>query len=134
MECVTFDLAKKLKEIGFKEGCFFYYIPSSKDLIPNINQWRGGNVEDCLYSYNSLGKDAYTSDFVDAPTVSQAVEWLESKHKLFILVDCCWAESITWSVSIKSIQSSEEWEVGACYHSHGQALLAGIEFILTKII
>lgn len=134
MEYVPFDLAKKLKEKGFKEKCYYYYLPSSKDLIPNINLWRGGSIDDCLYSHNSLREDVLTSEFVDAPTITQVVEWLESRYGLFIHVDCCWAETTTWSVEVKNTRSFGEWEVGIYYDSHKEALLAGIEFILTKLI
>lgn len=134
MECVSFDLAKKLKEKGFGEKCYHYYLPSG-ELHPNKNQWRGGSAEDCLYSHNSLMKDVFIlQTFLDAPTITQVVEWLESKYGLFIHVDCCWAETTTWDVEVKNTRGFGQWDVGNYYNSHKEALLAGIEFILTKLI
>lgn len=83
-EFVTYEISVKLKEKGFKEKCFAYYYPKGSELIFNANQFRGGIVEDCLYSNNSLPNDCMASDFVDAPTISQVLKWLREKKSLHI--------------------------------------------------
>ena len=79
---VTFKIAKKLEEKGFKEKCYAYYSPVNNELRYNIYQFRGGSLYDCLYSYNSLPKEVVTSDFIDAPTISQVLKWLRDEKKI----------------------------------------------------
>lgn len=40
---VPFELAKKLKEKGFKEECIAYY-HADGELLYNIGQYRGGEI------------------------------------------------------------------------------------------
>ncbi len=87
---VPFEIARKLKEKGFKEKCYAYYFPVNNELCYNINQFRGGNLYDCLYSYNSLPKELVASDFIDAPTISQVLKWLR-EEKIHIS-PCCYKD------------------------------------------
>jgi hypothetical protein len=80
------ELAIKLKEKGFKEKCYAYYFPVNNELIHNTNQFRGGNLYDCLHSYNSLPKEVATSDFIDAPTITQVMKWLRVKKEIDIVI------------------------------------------------
>lgn len=63
---VSFDLAKKLKEKGFKEQCLAYY---SKDTEFYYNASYGSDVESAFKSFNSQ-PNLICGKRVDAPTIS----------------------------------------------------------------
>ncbi len=63
---IPYELAVKLKELGFKEDCFGYYGYSKKLHI------------------NSNYKDAYNlKELVIAPLYQQVVDWLEANYGFF---------------------------------------------------
>ena len=61
-EFVTYELALKMKQIGFDEPCFMYYTYNGD-----------------LYKSNPYG--------ISAPTYSQAFRWFREKHQLHISID-----------------------------------------------
>ena len=131
---VTFDIAKKLKEKGFKEKCYAYYFPKGSELFFNHNPFRGGIVEDCLYSNNSLPNECMASDFVDAPTISQVLKWLREEKKIHIDIDI-WGR--TWGYDIIKLTSgnSLHWTAyNVNINNYEQAALAGIEYVLDNLI
>ena len=82
-EFVPYDLAVKLKKLGFDEPCFFAFDNCStpmrcSDLRTNEQKFNGVN-------YNS---STYTSQ----PTFSQAFRWFREKYELhsFIYSDYTW--------------------------------------------
>lgn len=90
-EFVTFKLAKKLNEKGFKEKCLTYY-----DVIDNVgllyntqytNDLSPCQYTDLLQSHNT-DVSAYQSDdseyCVDAPTIPQVLNWLRKEKKIHI--------------------------------------------------
>ena len=91
MEFVNFEIAKKLKEKGFKEKCLTYY-----DVIDNVgllyNTQYTNDLSPCQYTdlLQSHNTDvaAYQSDdseyCVDAPTISQVLNWLREEKDIFI--------------------------------------------------
>ena len=66
---VYFNLAKKLKEKGFREKCIRHYYPKSKDLFLSY-------APDC----------ENFSRYVDAPTISQVLLWLRKEKDIYISV------------------------------------------------
>jgi hypothetical protein len=131
---VTFEIAKKLKEKGFRDKCYKHYYPDSPDWF--------------LSSY--LECNNY-SDYVDAPTISQALKWLREEKKMYI-EPCILADGDTdadskviniytyWSYSITHIESGDmiyfEYEHidDKRFDSYEQAALAGIEYVLDNLI
>lgn len=69
-EFITFEIANKLKEKGFKKKCF-------KHFYPNSNDWFLSSCPECC-NYSS---------YVDAPTISQILKWLREEKKIFITVN-----------------------------------------------
>ena len=89
MKFVTFEVAKKLREKGFREKCLAYY-----DVLDNVgllyNTYYADDISPCQYteillSHNSGdGRQADDSEYcVDAPTISQVVDWLLTKKDIF---------------------------------------------------
>lgn len=136
---VTYELAVKLKDKGFKEKCYAYYYPKGSGLIFNQNQFRGGIVEDCLYSNNSLPNECMASDFVDAPTISQVLKWLREEKKLYI--EIWWLTQHT----IKNLKGFQFVVTPICenpqretdlelYCDYETAAIKGIEYVIDNWI
>ena len=140
-EFVTKEIAERLKENGFKEGCFGYYIPGGDTLILNYNQWRGGCYEDCLYSHESLGKDVVGSDLIDVPTISQTLEWLRKEKGLHIEITAS-AFGYSYIISKTPVFGGTDIKFskydgpndGGVWDGWKECILAGIEYILDNLI
>lgn len=140
---VSYDIAVKLKEKGFKEKCYAYYFPKGSELIFNHNPFSGGIVEDCLYSNNSLPNECMASDFVDAPTISQVLKWLREEKKIFIEIALspdgyqhiiytglyCMATSRAYHFTFDGFYRIED-----NYITYEQAAIAGIEYVIDNLI
>lgn len=132
---VTREIAVKLKEKGFKEGCFGYYMPfGDAELIFNQTPYRGAASEDCMYSYNSLPSECVGSDFIDAPTISQALKWLRVMWKVVVTPEYLFTEYDDWFFNIRIIGRYGEYESDEMYSSYEKAAIAGIEYVIDKLI
>ena len=81
---VSFEIAKKLKEKGFREPCLGWYYPFEvcgfdykTSIVFNNSAYRGSNYKDMLVSH----KD---EKHIDAPTISQVLKWLREEKKYHI--------------------------------------------------
>ena len=78
---VPYEIAFKLKELGFKESCLGYYIIFSKKDIKKT-------VTFCDMQRDKSGTKFLvgikTGDFIAAPTNEQVLEWMKTKHNIFI--------------------------------------------------
>ena len=137
-EFVTYDIALKLKEKGFKEKCFAYYFPEGSELCFNKTPFGGGIVEDCLFSNNSLPVECVGSDFIDLPTVSQVLKWLRKEKKLYVFIDFCQhINKEFWIYSVRDLKDDSTYilpEVCKKCRFYEGAALAGIRFVLDNLI
>lgn len=152
MEFVDFNLAKKLKEKGFREKCIAYYWEKINERTPffvveDKMPEDGLDLLDLLSNHNQ----AEWSHFIDAPTISQVLDWLRKEKKLHI-EPCILAEGDTdadgkiineyiyWSFSVTSIETADmiyfEYEHfdDKRFDSYEQAAVAGIEYCLENLI
>ena len=126
---VSFELANKLKEKGFNEGCYKYY--EGKKLKWSNSPWLKPRYND------------YLSHITAAPTISQVLEWLRKKKKISIEpgIHC----SLKWMCSIYGFGDGIEdftqydndgvWDtIYILYDTYEQAVLAGIEYSLDNLI
>jgi hypothetical protein len=123
MEFVTFEIAKKLKEKGFRDKCYKHYYPDSPDWF--------------LSSY--LECNNY-SDYVDAPTISQALKWLREEKKMHIEI-FLYCRKYGYLVNYTQIYEDDlfhkclnEDTADGEYATYEQAVLAGIEYVLDNLI
>ena len=129
---VTFEIAKKLREKGFREECIAYY-HTDGELLYNRDQYRGGNYKSLLRSYNSLPKNPIGCEQIDAPTIYQVMKWLFDKKQLFVNISCNLCDEFGLFFAIYK-KGEETWE--ACglddnyYNKPEEAALAGIEYVL----
>ena len=77
---VSFEIATKLKEKGFKEQCLAYY---TKDSDFYYNTSYGSDVENAFKSFNSR-PNHICGKRIDTPTISQVLKWLRDEKKLHI--------------------------------------------------
>ena len=127
---VTFEIALKLKEKGFREGCLAYY-HTDGELLYNRDQYRGGNYKSLLRSYNSLPKNPIGCEQIDAPTISQVLKWLREKE---ISIEPCATPYSYWYYMIKEKGTIKVTYTGEDYNNYEQAALAGVAYCLENLI
>lgn len=142
MEFVNFEIAKKLKDKGFKEECLCHYI--GEDLFYNIESPIAN--KQLWFSHNKFD-NIWHRDNYDAPTISQTLKWLRNTHKLF-LTPCVIADyqddfhrdTTYWSFIVVNIESGDsiyrEYDriTENRYNSYEQAAHVGIEYTLDNLI
>ena len=151
---VTFEIAKKLKEKGFREECFAYYT-SEYTLYNNLvvlcddKYLEVAEIDytESLTSNNSVRENKY-NNICDAPTISQVLKWLRENKKIYVAVYYVPViETINNSVIKKSqdfyyptIQKIGDFEPtihtngNDCFSTYEEAALAGIEYTLDNLI
>lgn len=139
---VTFDIAKILNKKGFREKCLAYY-----DVLDNVgilyNTQYTDDISPCqytdlLFSHNSgEGRQTDDSEYcVDAPTISQVVDWLFTEKDIFINIDWSCSDAFMFFYTInkkrknnfKIVDFSDE-----LYDTPQKATLAGIKHALKLI-
>ncbi len=81
---VTYEIAKKLKELGFDEPCL-----AKHDLKHILLR-----VEECKSQEN-----AQELDYILAPLYQQAFRWFREKHKLHSTITSISQESWQWHIT-----------------------------------
>lgn len=66
---VTYEIALKLKELGFDEECFGYYSKQHDD-----------SYFLCIYQQ----EDEYSKERLEAPLWQQVIDWFREKHDIII--------------------------------------------------
>ena len=132
---VTYEIAVKLKEKGFKDLCLAYYT-NTNDLYFNYSHKAGAKYSDCYLSHNLMPKDSVSGKFVDAPTISQVLKWLRKK-KLHIELWTVGKKPIKWCHTITTLNHVGEkqgWSSGTREDSYEAAAIAGIHYVIDNLI
>lgn len=90
-EFVTYDIAIKLKELGFNENCFGYY-KNNNTLI-----WFAGNIGVDHWNLPDI-------DDIPAPLWQQVIDWFRIKHN--INVETCYHPNIK---KYSGVVSDKSW-------------------------
>lgn len=77
---VSFNLAKKLKEKGFKNNCIGYYDYAEEFHYNYESDIANKEIYFCHNRYDNI----WHRDLVDAPTISQVLKWLREEKKIHI--------------------------------------------------
>ena len=123
---VTYELAVKLKEKGFKEECLCHYI--GEDLVYNIESPIAKNQ--LWFSHNKFD-NIWLRDNIDAPTISQVLKWLRSQE---ISVEPLSTPYNDWKCYIKNKGEIVTMISGDKYKTYENAALAGIDYVLDNLI
>ena len=136
---VPFEIAKNLKEKGFREGCFGYYGYCKDVFYYNViqnpipsRQLTFKDFKDCKNRYRENNR-------YDAPTISQVLKWLRDEKDIDLVTSPVFFyddvlgkmrkyECEVFTPSLDKPEHCgyrEEWE---------QATLAGIEYVLDNLI
>ena len=120
---VTYELAVKLKEKGFREKVNAYY----------------GKHENIFEIHPAL--DMNDADYgASAPTISQVLKWLREEKLILIglspMQEYDGDEVIEWCATVYKAdkQGGLSWKEEFYYQSYEQAALAGIEYVLDNLI
>lgn len=129
---VTFEIAKKLKEKGFKEQCLCHYI--GEDLVYNIESPIANNQ--FWFSHNKYD-NLWHRDNIDAPTISQVLKWLMKEFFLHISqkpYPC--EDGLMWMYEIRKINKYIVFVVvnKTGFVTEEEASVAGIKYSLDNLI
>lgn len=82
---VTYEIAKKLKELGFNEECLAAYMKSPKHLIKEQGDF-GLRTHGNPFGFDigSVFNDKLKDQNAATPLWQQAIDWLREKHKIEI--------------------------------------------------
>ena len=133
---VTFEIAKKLKEKGFKEQCLAYY---TKDSDFYYNTSYGSDVENAFKSFNSR-PNHICGKRIDAPIIYQVLKWLREEKLILIglspMQEYDVEETIEWCATVYKAdkQGGLSLKEELYYESYEQAALASIEYVLDNLI
>lgn len=135
---VPFLLAKKLKEKGFRELCLAYYT-NDDTLYYNYSHKAGASYIDCYLSHNLMPKDSVSGKFVDAPTISQVLDWLRKEKKISICIDLL-KSGYCYDIQKNVVINNAEFDfdvvalMTGCYETYELAAIAGIEYVIDNLI
>ena len=130
-EFVTFDIAKKLKEKGFKEQCLAYY---TKDSVFYYNTSYGSDVEDAFKSFNSR-PNHICGKRIDAPIISQVLKWLRETKNIEVVASFSYRDRV-WGYQVGDMTLLEDSILSYDYSfpTYEEATLAGIEYVINNLI
>ena len=133
IDCVPFELAKKLKEKGFREKCLSFYYKKGGF------QWNGMKVDKYLDSVNISWafycfNDIIDGEKIDAPSVAQVMKWLREEKNVMIEIPIHLMDGHTWEFVFR-IQTEEFYESSLVgYNTWELAAIAAIELVVEKIV
>lgn len=132
---VTFEIAKKLREKGFREECFAHYPICGEDYA----EYNYIEDDSCGISLFDLCRCYNNEDsrLIDAPTISQVLKWLREEKKLYVEINM--HQYLDKSKFYPTIQYMDKMENrvhinNIVYESYEDASLAGIEYVLDNLI
>lgn len=138
---VTYELAVKLKEKGFREECFATYDIEDGEFdfnnyILRVAYQMNITAKDCLRVFNDSN-----SGIIDAPTIPQVLKWLREEKKIFVVI----AVNPTFSTKDKIAYyyqvysnsngvTSDYYESEECYAQWEDCAIESIKSVLKYLI
>ena len=131
-DLVSFELAKKLKEKGFREECFLHYTNIGRVFSNSIDTYDRPNQELDYSDFKSCFNVGNSVGLIDAPTISQVLKWLRDEKNTSI-EPCatphnCWYYMIKYNGQIKVTYLEDKCK------NYEQAAIAGIEYVIDNLI
>ena len=120
-EFVTFEIAKKLKEKGFNYPCIAHY---------DINKKLRVVIREPIFWHSDV------LSYIDAPTISQVLKWLRVEKNIICLphIDPFEEKWFFYVVKLPQATDIPEYFSTPIYNTYEEAALAGIEYVLDKLI
>lgn len=139
-DCVSFEVARLLKDKGFREECLAFYVNWGCHPCEFYSDFLGDDYNDPLRSSDPLLQNRKM--LFSAPTLYQATKWLREEHGFHIqmvpvignkwsfdLADICLRQDMCGEY----ISRVPERECYPVYKTYETALNAGIEILLKLI-
>lgn len=139
---VTYEIALKLKELGFNEKCLASYYTDDE------RNYGKGDIYDCRRKLSSsIDFDPFKEEFdnfyinsnetyyVSAPLWQQVIDWFKEKHNMYIEITYeggLQKDTSLYSFQIWSNQTSNKSDKMNYFKAREQAILKAIELILNK--
>lgn len=123
---VTYDIALKLKELGFDGQCFAFYFDGEFRILHQFN-----NLDINSRSNSEHHKLNSTMNLYAAPLWQQAIDWLREKHDLIVYVSSYQKDKHLFGVFTygdEELTELGEWIV-SYKEAREQAILKTIELI-----
>lgn len=131
MEIVPFEIAKKLKEKGFREKCFAFYYKQGGFQWNCMRADTGlVNVSWACFNYN----DIVNGDKINAPPISQVLKWLREEKKIFIQIEINGNGYISSIYGRKYFDSYLMYSLKNNFKTYELAALAGVEYVVDNLI
>lgn len=122
MDFVYFNLAKKLKDLGFDEPFFFFYREDDKDKY----------VHHAIIHKPLIYCDKIDDEVIIAPTIPQVLKWLRKEKKIYVTVN---VEREDWfEYKIVQLIKNTHYTSNRVYETYDDAMLAGIEDAIDNLI
>lgn len=118
---VIFNIAKLLKEKGFNEYTYAYYLP---------------NASFYLSPREIDNKNLYAQGCVSAPTLQMAMKWLREVHKIAINIGWgeVFEENYQWWCTILNQNNGEILRENEYHKTYEEACETAIRYCLEKLI
>ena len=128
---VSYDIAVKLKEKGFKEECIAYY---TTDMNFFYNTTLNSYVVTGFKSFNS-NPNSICWKRIDVPTISQVLKWLRENKKLHVSI-MTFMFRAGWCYEV--VRLGENPKLVAAhrnsYNTYEKAAIAGVNYCLENLI
>jgi hypothetical protein len=133
---VSFELAKLLKEKGFKQPCFYYYDIKGKLHEPYLENGSSSDVEFSVYLTDLLKyHNSYPTQHTSAPIISEVVMWLYEKNGIWIsVIQNEYEDKFQYTLTQRNPESWRIIDNGKLFNSPTEAYEAAITYILNKLI
>lgn len=134
---VSFELAVKLREKGFRNKCVAHYakFADGNVLYFNVNDHK---YRDSIFkSFNRYG----LIGMIDAPTIAQVLKWLREEKGMHVRLEpyaskqtpnkVIWCWTVRYNSDGSTMAEAEALDI---YHTYEEAALASITYILYQLI
>jgi hypothetical protein len=136
-EFVTYELALELKQLGFNEPCFGYYVDGELRGI-NLGMEELGGVEPYyqrfgFHTFSNHDIDNPNKIVVTAPTYSQAFRWFREKYHLIGGIEYIGGQKPTttwWDIYVIGHFNIDYKEMSMKYQPYEEAELACLQKLI----
>jgi hypothetical protein len=125
-EFVSYEIALKLKELGFDEPCITYYYELTSNLRTHL-------AIDIRYAWTYLGTNKL--GFTLAPLYQQVFKWIREKHNIDISINTIYSKYNENTIKQYSgvIDTKTMYTNVGFYDNYEEAQLAGLQKMIEII-
>ena len=139
---VTYEIALKLKELGFNKPCLASYYTDdernyAKDGTYDCRQKISSSIDFDPFKeeFDNFYINSNETYYVSAPLWQQVIDWFKEKHNMYIEITYeggLQKDTSLYSFQIWSNQTSNKSDKMNYFKAREQAILKAIELILNK--